>query len=171
MFSHLSGPESALGDSSMNAPGSGGNPAVYYITPGDINSSKHVTVSRVNFLIQDNNCNIGKFGGIAALVSGIRITCHDENGMEMCDFTGGEFIKVNEDFNLLAGIDVAGIANNAPVDAVPIRWTIEKGLNGKPYHLLPGHSIRITIYDDIAAVDDFRAMAQGVTWSGLTYAE
>jgi hypothetical protein len=143
----------------MNPAASLGSPSVYELVP-PLGYFSHI--SRVCFLIQDTNCNIGKFGGLAALTNGLKVESYNDQGVLDVDFLDGETIKTNEEFDLLSGADVIGIDNTKAVDAVPVRWTVEKGTSGAPLLLLPGSILRVTIQDDLSGITNFRAMTQGV---------
>lgn len=156
-FRHASGPTGSA-TNSMNPNAALGTPSIYELVP---TTGTHVILSRINFLIKDLNCSIGKFGGLAALTNGIKIEAINATGAVETDFLDSDTVKVNEDFDLLAGVDVAGIDNTKAVDAVPVRWTLTKGLNGQGLLLVPGSFLRITIQDNLSGLDSFRAMAHG----------
>lgn len=156
-FRHVSGPTGSSTEN-MNPNAALGTPTIYELTTP---TGKAVLVSRINFLIQDNNCTIGKFGGLTALTNGVKVESYNAAGSIEVDFLDGTTIKTNEDFDLLAGIDVPGIDNTVAVDAVPARWTLKKGLCGKALLLVPGSLLRITIQDNLSGLTSFRAFAQG----------
>lgn len=156
-FRHASGATGGSTDN-MNPNASIGTPTLYeLVAPAGIT----VAISRVNFLIKDLNCSIGKFGGLSALTNGVKVESINAAGTVEVDFLDGTTLKTNEDFDLLAGIDVPGIDNTVAVDAVPVRWTLKRGLDDQALLLVPGSFLRITIQDNLSGLVSFQAMAQG----------
>lgn len=158
LFRHASGATGTTTDN-MNAAASIETPSIYELLPA---VGIRVTLSRINFLIKDLNCSYSKFGGLSPLTNGVKIQAINAAGVVETDFLDGITLKINEDFDLLAGVDVLGLDNTKAVDAVPIRWTFTKGLNGQALLLVPGSFLRITIQDDLSGLTSFQAMAQGI---------
>lgn len=163
-FTHQSGP-SGGDDENMNPTAGTGTPApaVYAVV---VPAKTRFLITRVHLLIKDLNCKIGKFGGLSALANGMKVEAINSDGTTVdIDFLDGKTIKMNEDFDWLAGVDVPFIANTAAADAVPVRWTLTRDLNDE-LELVPGASLRLTMQDDLSGLTEFRAIAKGFTVAG-----
>ena len=118
---------------------------------------------RVNIAISDGGMGYGgaEFAGLgSALTNGIEILLLDSDDSTKLDFTDGYNIKVNEDWNMLSGVD--GVATAAAGDDfMPIRWTLAKA-TGAPLALGYNEYMRIRIQDSCTDISYFRAMAQFV---------
>jgi hypothetical protein len=121
---------------------------------------------RVNFMLLDTGIIPSNFGGVAALTNGLTIKVVDASDVVLLDFMEGETIKQNADFTYLAGVDapVLDTLGGNP-DMLPIRWTIAKAGNSILLH--GGDAIQITVPDDLSTMNDFRAMIQGVIYTGV----
>jgi hypothetical protein len=111
-------------------------------------------------VLMDAGIRMNQFGGIAALTNGIIITANDAADAVIHAFAPATIKKLN-DFGLLAGVDVPVIASTGD-DTWIGRWTLGKA--GSPLLLTAGQSVRILIRDNISAITEFRAMAQGRIW-------
>lgn len=165
-FTEISGP-SGSDTENMNPVAGTGTPAptVYEVTvPAD--TRYHIT--RIHFLIKDTLCQAGKFGGIAALTNGVKIQVIDADAgaTVLVDFLDGKTIKMNEDFDWLAGIDVPGLDATVSTDIIPVRWTLRKDLGGEDLELVAGQRFRITLQDDLSGLTEWRTIAKGFSTSG-----
>lgn len=123
-------------------------------------SAKQYLIQRVNFLIEDSNIAPAKFGGINnGLTTGLKIEAIAANGTTVLrDFLDGLTIKKGFEFAFLSGSDQVLDAAGTGSDALVVSWDFE-GIGG-PLHLLEDESLRVTVQDDLLALDSFRIMAQ-----------
>lgn len=120
-------------------------------------------VDRCNFVIIDGGITPIKFGGISGgLTNGVLVRVVDSDDATVLDFLEGETIKKNADWDFLAGTDNI-IENAAGDDHMCIRWTLSKGMRGKPMYLPIGWKLRFTVQDDLTPITQFRIMVQGTT--------
>ncbi len=123
-------------------------------------SSGFITIlNRVNTIITDATIKPDKFGGLAALSTGILVETFDPNGTKLISWTDSHAIKMNMNFTMLSGSDVTPITG-AGDDSIVIRWTIAKA--GAPLLLKAGESIRYTVQDCIGSLTLLMAFAQGL---------
>jgi hypothetical protein len=101
-----------------------------------------------------------EFGPLPALTNGVTAKIVTANGGDHADFTAqfGGF-KRNADFTLMAGPDVSKIADGK---GISIRWTISKATGGRPMILESGWKIRMEVNDNLTAIDQVRAVVQGM---------
>ena len=138
----------------MDVDGSGTS-AYYKFT---IPSSKTLRLTRLNFSLVDGAMQYGKFGGLSALGNGLKVEILDSAGGTLCDFTGGQPIKANEQFSCLAGVDAIA-EPTAGDDFMPVRFTVAKA-NG-PMRLNEGEVIQVVVQDNLSDLSHFRCMIQG----------
>lgn len=134
------------------------------ITPVDFcytcPANKVAFLYRINILITDASMKMDKFGGLMALTNGVEIGIYDSSNVLIKDPTDTDNIKTIADFSMLAGID-AQIHVGAGIDAAFIRWTFSKCVGG-PFRLNEGEYINFKIQDNLEALDEFHAIAQGI---------
>lgn len=116
-------------------------------------------LSRINLIINDTTMTSIKFGGITALTNGLILQVLDESDNELQDFLDGQTIQANRDWVPLAGVDVQ-FNFAAGVDLLAVRWTVARA--GAPMLIPANGVVRITVQDDLEAIDFFEVMAQGV---------
>ena len=153
--------KNAAGSRDMNVDGSSTPVPFYYEVP----AGRNAEVSRVNFTVVDGAMGYGEFGGLgAALTNGLKVEIHNSSGVTLFDFLDGFTVKVNEDFDGLAGIDTV-IHPVAGDDSMPVRWTISRAIpRAHGLVLDAGQRIAITVQDDLSNLTKFRAMIQGRYW-------
>jgi hypothetical protein len=140
-------------DPDMNVDGSS-TPVVYKYT-----APHSIEVTRMNILVMDVGMGHNEFGGLGALLTnGLEIKAFNSSNVLLKDFTDGQNIKSNDDWALLAGVDVQ-LADSAQNDLQPIRWTFEKA--GAKLLLESGDYIQIKVQDNLTDLTKFQAMVQG----------
>ena len=127
-----------------------------YVVPNDFYFMAH----RVCFFILDvGGVNADQFGGITGgLTNGCLLEVVRNNAVAK-DLFGGTPIKTNGDFSALGGVDVATLAGGK---GVGIRWTFAKAA-GFPLRLHSGDIFRLTVRDNLTALNRFRTMLHGFT--------
>ncbi len=129
-------------------------PAIYTVELGT-----EWMLNRMNIGIFDNMPTSAKFGGLAELANGCLIQVVDANDNVLVDFTDGEPIKKNADFNYITGIDT--VLDVAPgVDFVRVRFTIAAA--GNDMIIGATQKVRFVIQDDLSGLVDMRCMCQGI---------
>jgi len=123
-------------------------------------SGKVAYISRLNILLLDGGIKPDKFGGIAALSKGCLVKVVSSADAEVLDFTNGLGITTNARFAYLAGSDIQEVAGTS-VDALPIRWTLDKAFAGRPLKLVSQQKLQWTNQDDLTGLSEFRVMVQG----------
>lgn len=123
-------------------------------------AKQELYIERVLFVMVDGTMRMTLFGGIAALTTGVLITANDSANAVIHTFTPHLIKKLN-DFGLIAGVD-GTVTADAGDDTWIGRWTLAKA--GAPLLLTAGQSMRILMRDDVSAVTEFHAMAQGRVW-------
>lgn len=113
-------------------------------------------VKDVNFLIRDASVGDNKFGGQTVLSNGCLFRMVDADGVELLDFTGGDQIKRNADFYLLAGAE-AKTNNN-----VHVKWNIAS--TGAALAIENGERLQFKVQDDLTALTEFKIAVQGLLW-------
>ena len=144
-------------DKDMNVNGSITAVDFKYICP----VGKVVFLYRMNILITDAAMKIDKFGGLAALSTGVVVGFYDSEDNILLDPLDGDTIKTNEDFSFLAGVD-ATIQVGAGLDSLPIRWTFTRSVGG-PFRLNAGEYIQFKVQDNLSTVSSFHAIVQGIS--------
>lgn len=132
----------------------------YVVAAGD-----DVYVNRIIVHLEDNTgIDSGSYGGIspvAALTNGITLNIvRADAAMADIDLLDGEPVQTNADWAKFC-YDVSVSNFGSGNEALTIRWTFAGA--GKPIHLFPGDTFRMTIRDDLTSLVAHSANIQG--WS------
>ncbi len=126
---------------------------------------KHAVVSRLLWDILDGSPTTSKFGGIiGGLTNGVLVELRDAADAVVVDFLDGDPIKQNHQFARMVGTDWA-LVIGAGVDSVNVRWSLFK--TGKQLLVPPGFKLRVTVRDDLMALDSMSVSLQGYRVSRL----
>ncbi len=152
LFQYL---ETPAGSVDMNVDGSS-TPVEFHFASHELS---HIT--RINWTHFDNAADdIDGFFSIAALTNGCTIQVRAADGTVLQHFgTDKVPLKRSVDFAALAGVDVRSDSGGS-VSASAVRWTIEAV--GEELLLRPSQAFVFTVRDNLTALTQFRAMAQGV---------
>ncbi len=117
--------------------------------------NKHVFIARLIIMIEDNNINFNKFGGISALTNGFFIKVTEDGGeRDLHD----SIIKKNSDFHMLA-YDVS--IDSAVTDLLSVRWTFAKAGTFLHLHNDTLDNFKVTIADNLTGLIKFHMTVQG----------
>ena len=150
---HTSGPAPAE-SFNMNSVASLVAPSIYEVSLGT-----EWLLNRFAIGIFANMPTSAKFGGIAELTNGCLLQVVDEDDAVLVDFTAGEPIKKNADFNYLTGIDTV-IDISQGVDFVRVRFTVAEA--GQDMLIGKDQKVRFVVRDDLTGIIDMRCMCQGI---------
>ncbi len=155
---HRSGPEVALDPLNMATTGATpGTPSIFEYT---VPANTEMRISRLNFAIIDQALQLVRFGGLGALTNGCLLDVVDPNGLSLLDMTSGRPFMANKDFLYAAGIDMEiDQGGGGALDVVKVRFSLFKA--GRNMIVKAGQSIRWTIRDSLAGIDEFRCQVQG----------
>jgi hypothetical protein len=117
------------------------------------NRSRDVALVNTIWCLMDSNIQWDGFGGIAALTNGIEVGLFDDQGTLQLDFTDGDAWTTNSD--LCAGSISALVHPVSGPDLLSFGLNYEK-LLGAPPLLHPGWSVRLSVRDNLLAIDQFR---------------
>lgn len=140
----------------MNVNATGMTPSVFQY---EVPANKVLVARKINFILTDAAFTPIKFGGIAALANGVKVTVTDGSDVELLDFLDTLTIKNNIEFGLLAG---ANINIGSALDGMTVGWTLSD--TGHGLILTEGEKIKVSIQDDLTGLTEFRAMVQGVLY-------
>lgn len=157
VYRHLT---TAAGAIDMNVDGSGVAVNFDYLVPAGT-QYKTFMLSRFNFEMTDTAMRWDQFGGLGgALANGLLFQIIDNNNNLRQDFdTTRRPVQTNADFATLAGIDAPLTAAAGP-DALPVRFSVFKA--GRSMTLFPNWIVRVVVQDNLAGLDVFRGMIQGI---------
>ncbi len=116
---------------------------------------KHIFISRLIIMIEDNNINFNKFGGISALTNGffIKVT---ENGIERN--LHDNIIKKNSHFHMLA-YDVS--IDSSTTDLLSVRWSFSKSGTYLHLHASTLDNFKVIVADNLTGLTTFHMAIQG----------
>jgi hypothetical protein len=146
------------GGTEMAAAGSSAAELLYYVQPA---TGEIFYVRRVNFHYADNGAfTPQQFASGSALTNGIIVDVIDvPSSSQLIDFTDGDPIDHNSQWNSLVGVDVDRLTGGASDDALSMRWTL--GKSGGILKLTSDEQLRFRIRDDLSGLSMFTAIAQG----------
>lgn len=131
-------------------------PAAYTITP---ESHEVYVLKRMNVWQVDANFNAATgYGAGSALTNGITITVENASGI-IVNYTPVS-IKTSFEWALLAGVDIP-VIGGAGADALPIRWTFNKGDGNIILDGSKGEFLKVSFGDAMNFMDHLRIMVQG----------
>ena len=115
-------------------------------------------IARTLWNIVDASPTAIKFGGITALTNGLLVELVNPADVVVFDFLDGVPIKQNAQFGNLGGVDW-NLTAGAGTGAVTVRWSLFK--TGREILVPPGFKIRLTVQDDLSALDSMMVSVQG----------
>lgn len=153
LYKHL---RNIAGSRELNVNGDGAAVVFGYTAPGNT----HVAVERLLLKMTDAAMTMAKFGGLAALSTGLAVCVTDPAGTVVLDFTDGHNVRLNDDWHSLGGTDVVTIDKpGSGDDFLAVRWTLAKC--GTPLWLPPGYTFQLVVNDDLTEISSFHAFIQG----------
>lgn len=130
--------------------------ASYTVKPDD---DQVFLLRRMNVWQVDANFNAATgYGAGNALTNGITITVENADGV-IINFTP-EPIKTSFEWSLLAGVDIP-VIGGAGADALPVRWTFNKGGGNITLDGSKGEFLKVAFGDAMDFMDYFKIMVQG----------
>ncbi len=155
---HKSGP--AVGGDAENMATAGATVGVPSIFEYTVPPNTEMRIARLNFAIIDQSLQLTRFGGLAALTNGCMLDVVDTNGLSLLDMTGARPFTANADFLYAAGMDMEiDTGGGGALDVVKVRFSLFKA--GRNVIVKAGESVRWTIQDSLAGIDQFRCQVQG----------
>ena len=142
----------------MGVDGSGTVVTFEYTAP----TGEHAYIERSMWTVQDTKLVIGGFFSLSALTNGLLIQIIDTDGTTVLEEFGSAdaAFKKHIDLAVLSGLNDIRTDTVGNVGEFGKRWTLSKA--GGAMHLAPGQIFRVTVRDNIAALDQFRVMLQGI---------
>ena len=127
------------------------------------NAIRASEITRLNMIMIDGQIRPQLFGGEAALTTGLNLRIVDDKGVVRIDYTDQQGIRNNDEFGLLAGVDIDldSVANN---DALRVRWTLAKATKDGGSHsvfLGPRWVFQCIRRDNLVGVTSLEMKIQG----------